>query len=149
MRFKDTQTLIEQIALLFVSFIWTTIVLVAIIFFWAYSDVQARWDYVLVAPPEAVAQVPAAAIPSPTATIWAGPGATLTPTPTSPPTAIPTAVIDMPQMLPETLNASDPVPVIVHTEEEAAEFGVDQQQSQSNAILANALPTATPVAGDG
>ena len=142
MRFKDTQTIIEQLALLFVSFIWTTIVLVAIIFFWAYSDVQARWDYVLTAPPEAIAQIPETATPSPTATVWAGPGATVTPTPTLPPTVIPTAVIDMPEMLPETFNADEPVPVIVHTEDEAAEFGVEQQQPE--AVLANALPTATP-----
>ncbi len=143
MRFKDTQTLIEQLALLFVSFIWTTIVLVAIIFFWAYNDVQARWEFVLTAPPEALAQAPATATPSPTATAWAGPGATVTPTPTSPPTAIPTAVINMPEMLPETFNADEPVPVIVHTEDEAAEFGVNQQP-QPEDVLANALPTATP-----
>jgi hypothetical protein len=57
MKFKNTQTLLEQIALLFTSFIWTVIVLVAITLFWAYQDVQARWDFVLNAPTEMLAQV--------------------------------------------------------------------------------------------
>jgi sortase A len=109
MKFKDLHTIIEQIALLMASFVWTTIVLLAVVLFWAYQDVQTRWDYIINAPPQALAQ--AAETPTPTPTLWAGPGATLTPTPTLPPTALPTRVIEMPDMLPETLNPGDPTPI--------------------------------------
>ncbi|RMF03270.1 MAG: sortase [Chloroflexi bacterium] len=143
MKLKDPKTLVEQIALLMASFIWTVIVLAAIIFFWVYQDVQARWDAVLNPPPQAaLAQAPPVATPSPT--LWAGPGATLTPTPTLPPTPLATRVIG-PEVLPETLNPGEtPVPVIVHTNDEAQEFGVDQNQP----VTVNFLPTATPGSGD-
>ena len=141
MKFKDTQTLIEQIGLLFASFIWTAIVLVAVIFLWAYQDVQARWEYVVNAPPEALAQLPPSSTPSPTPTLWGGPPPTLTPTPTLPPTVVATRVIPMPGLLPETLNPGEtPVPVIVHTADEAEEFGVDQNQP----VQINIFPTPTP-----
>src|SRR5262245_34844560 len=57
MKFKNTQTLLEQVALLFSSFIWTIIVLVGIILFWAYQDFQARWEFIVNAPPELLAEV--------------------------------------------------------------------------------------------
>ena len=64
MKIKNTQIVIEQIALLFASFVWTTLVLTGLAFFWAYQDVQARWEFVLNAPPEALAA--ANASPTPT-----------------------------------------------------------------------------------
>ena len=121
MKDKNIQTLIEQAALLIASFIWTAIILTGIAFFWAYQDVQARWEYVLNAPPEARAQAAPSATPAPSPTPWAGPGPTLTPTPTLPPSPTPTRVVPMPDLLPETLNPDEPtpIPVIVHTEAEA------------------------------
>ncbi|GAB4454249.1 MAG: hypothetical protein Kow0031_36340 [Anaerolineae bacterium] len=133
MKFKDPQTLIEQIALLFASFIWTAIVLVGIIFFWAYQDVQARWEYVVNAPPEALVQLGPTATPSPTP--WGGPPPTLTPSPTLPPTAVPTRVIAQPGLLPETLNPGEtPVPVLANN---------DGQGANSPAQV-NFLPTPQP-----
>jgi enamine deaminase RidA (YjgF/YER057c/UK114 family) len=113
MKFKNLHTIVEQIALLMASFVWTTIVLLAVVLFWAYQDVQSRWDAIVNPPPPPMAQ--AAETPTPTATLWAGPGATLTPTPTLPPTALPTRVIEMPDMLPETLNPGEPTPMPVVT----------------------------------
>lgn len=144
MRFKDTQTLIEQVALLFASMIWTVIVLVAVIFFWVYQDVQARWDYVVNAPPEALAQIPDLPTLTPSPTVWAGPGPTLTPSPTLPPTPLPTRVVQMPEVLPETLNPGEtPIPVILHTDDEAQEYGVGQSPA-ATAVTINILPTPTP-----
>ncbi len=145
MRFKNTQTIIEQIALLFASFIWTTIVLAAITFYWAYQDVQDRWEFVLNAPPEALAQVPPTFTPSPSPTVWAGPPPTVSPTPTAPPSPTPTRVIPLPEILPETLNPDDPtpIPVIVHTEDEAAEFGLTQA-SNAGPVTIRIQPTPTP-----
>lgn len=148
MKFKDTQTLIEQVALLFASFIWTAIVLVGIIFFWAYRDVQARWDYVVNAPPEALAQFAGpTATPSPTP--WGGPPPTLTPSPTLPPTAVPTRVIQEPGLLPETLNPGEtPVPILVSNTDSAA---VTDQAGNAAAQI-NILPTppgAAPAANVG
>ncbi|MCG3210607.1 MAG: hypothetical protein FOGNACKC_04238 [Anaerolineae bacterium] len=132
---RKPQILIEQMALLLASFIWTAIVLVAIIFFWAYQDVQARWEYVVNAPPQALAQ--AGSTPTPSPTLWAGPGPTLTPTPTSPPTAVPTRVVPMPELLPETLNPGE-TPVLVPVQ------SPEQSQDQSQPANVNFLPTATP-----
>lgn len=129
---SDKQKIVEQIALLFASFVWTTVVLSVIALYWVYQDVNARWEYIAQAPPEALAASLSAVetptlTPSPTATVWAGPGPTATPTVTQPPTAIPTQVVGPPDVLPETFNADQPtpIPVIVHTEEEAAEYGVE------------------------
>jgi LPXTG-site transpeptidase (sortase) family protein len=146
MRFRDTKTLIEQIALLMASFVWTMIVLLGIIFFWTFQDVQARWDQVVNTPPDALAQASAPLVPSstPSPTAWAGPGATLTPTPTAPPTSIPTRVIQMPEVLPETLNPGEsPIPVIVHNEDEAQQLGVPTTP-ETEQVTVNIFPTATP-----
>lgn len=142
MKLKDTQTIVEQFALLFASSIWTILVLAAITIFWAYQDVQARWDYVLNAPPEALAQAPTAPTPTPSPTVWAGPPPTLTPTPTLPPTSVPTRVIAQPDILPETLNPDDPtpIPVVVHTEDEASEFGLTQA-SNAGPVTIRMQPT--------
>jgi sortase A len=148
MKIRNTQIIIEQIALLFASFVWTTIVLTGIVFFWAYQDVQARWDYVLNAPPEALAAADALPTPTPlpSPTPWAGPGATLTPTPTQPPTPTPTRVIPEPDLLPETLNPGDPtpIPVIVHTQDETQELGValEQTSTQPAGSVTNAAQPA-------
>jgi len=138
---KNPQILIEQIALLLASFIWMAIVLVGIIFFWAYQDVQARWEYVVNAPRPALAK--AGPSPTPTATLWAGPGATLTPTPTLPPTAIPTRVVPMPELLPETLNPGEaPAPAVVATTGPVQPTG--QPQAANAPANVNFSPTATP-----
>jgi len=135
MKIRNTQIVIEQIALLFASLVWTSLVLTALAFFWAYQDVQARWEFVMNAPPEVLAAANASPTPTPlpSPTPWAGPGATLTPTPTQPPTPTPTRVILGPDLLPETLNPNDPTPiaVIVHTEDEAQEVGVALEQTSS------------------
>jgi len=144
---SDKQKIVEQIALLFASFVWTTVVLSVIALYWVYQDVNARWEYIAQAPPEALAASLSAVetptlTPSPTATVWAGPGPTATPTVTQPPTAIPTQVVGPPDVLPETLNADQPtpIPVIVHTEEEAAEYGVEPAAPASEP----AAPTTVP-----
>ena len=143
MKIKNSQIVIEQIALLFASFVWTALALTGLAFFWAYQDVQARWEFVLNAPPEVLAAANVSPTPtsSPSPTLWAGPGATLTPTPTQPPTPTPTRVIEAPDLLPETLNPGDPtpVPVIIDTEGETQEPDVasdqaDAQPSSSNAV---------------
>lgn len=114
---KQLQTIVEQIALLLASFVWTAVVLVGIVLFWVYQDVQNRWSYVLTAPPEALAQAaPPTATPSPTATLWAGPGPTMTPTATQPPTPTATWVVPPPNFLPETLNPNEPTPVPVNVD---------------------------------
>lgn len=151
MNLKDPQFILEQIALIVASMIWTVIILVGIAFFWAYQDIQSRWDYVLTAPPEALAQVaelpPAVSIPaieiSPTPTPWAGPGPTATPTATKFPTPTATRVVPLPEILPETLNPDDPVPVIVHTAEELAEFELGQEPQITDPVDIEILSTPT------
>lgn len=114
MKLSNKEILIEQVALLFASFVWTMVILTGIALFWVYQDVQARWDFVLNAPPGALAQAPppATATPSPTATVWSPPP-TLTPSPTKPPTPTATWVVPPPNFLPETLNPDDPTPIPV------------------------------------
>ncbi|MCQ3973458.1 MAG: hypothetical protein DPW09_08445 [Anaerolineae bacterium] len=111
------QLLIEQAALMLASLVWTIVVLGAITFYWVYQDVQARWDFILNAPPEALAQAaPPTATPSPTATLWPGPPPTLTPTPTKPPTPTATRVIPLPSILPETFGLGEPTPMVIAVE---------------------------------
>jgi sortase A len=152
MKFKNTQTLLEQLALLFTSFVWTVIVLVGVTLFWAYQDVQNRWEFVMNAPPEVLAEVamaqeadpslPPPPTPTPSPTLWAGPPPTITPSPTSFPTPTATRVIPLPEVLPETLNADDPVPVIIHTAEELA--ALEPTPIPSGPINIGILPTPTP-----
>jgi sortase A len=112
MKFSDKQVLFEQLALMFASFVWTMVILAGIAAYWAYQDVQARWEFVLNAPPEALAQaVPSPTItPTPSPTVWSPPP-TLTPSPTKPPTPTATWVVPPPNFLPETLNADEPTPI--------------------------------------
>ena len=115
MRLSNLQLVLEQIALLFASFVWTVVVLAVVSMVWVYEDVQARWEFVLNAPPQALAQAaPPTALPpvaTPTMTPWRGPGPTATPTPTKPPTPTATLVVKPPDILPETFNADEPTPV--------------------------------------
>jgi LPXTG-site transpeptidase (sortase) family protein len=150
MKSRKRNLLFEQTALVFASLIWTMVVLVGIALFWAYQDVQARWEYVLNAPPEALAQAaPPTATPSPTATVWAPPP-TLTPSPTKPPTPTATWVVPPPNFLPETLNADEPtpIPVIIQTQGEATEVEVAAAPTATPApptpAPQGAPPTATP-----
>ncbi|MDX1521482.1 MAG: hypothetical protein R3264_07630, partial [Anaerolineae bacterium] len=139
MKSFDAQALVEQVALLLASFVWTTVVLSVIALYWVYQDVNARWDVIAKGPSQAVAQAAGSpdATPdavtfvsasadeagtgpssTPTATPWAGPPPTRTPSVSNQvPTPTPTQVVQAPSILPETLNADDPtpVPVIVHT----------------------------------
>lgn len=111
---RDIERIIEQAALLFASFVWTAIVLAMIVMFWAYKDVQARWEYVVNAPPDALAQAaPPTPTPQPSPTPWTGPGPTPTPTPPPPPTPTATRVVAPPEILPETFVPGDPTPVVV------------------------------------
>ena len=165
MRPSNIQTLIEQVALLFASFVWTVVVLAIVSMLWVYQDVQARWNFVLNAPPEALAQAaPPTATPSPTMTPWRGPGPTATPTVTRPPTPTATRVVQPPNILPETLNADEPTPIpliVPTTDNEATEVGLEQsdpapgpptplptlisQQPDQNPPLApTSVPQATP-----
>jgi len=157
MRILDPERLIEQAALFFASFVWTTIVLVAIILFWGYQDVQARWDYVLNAPPEALVQAAIfpTATPEPTVTSWAGPGSTVTPTPTIPPTPVATQVVAPPIILPETLNLNDPTPVVVanldsrigpvNINPQPPSFEVDSLDSAQQTIEPLEVPEPAPI----
>lgn len=125
------QILFEQTALVFASLVWTAVVLAGIALFWAYQDVQSRWEYVLSAPPEALAQsVPATITPTPTETVWAPPP-TLTPSPTKPPTPTATWVVPPPNILPETLNADEPTPIPIAT--------------SADGQITEPIPTETPV----
>jgi LPXTG-site transpeptidase (sortase) family protein len=133
---SNIQTIIEQIALLLASFVWTVVILAVISIFWVYEDVQARWDFIASAPAEALAQSlppeteaqPGAVLTTPTITPWAGPGATVTPTVTQPPTPTATWVVQPPGMLPETLNADEPtpIPVVIETSDEVDLPGLEQ-----------------------
>ncbi len=133
MKLSNKEILLEQLALLFASFVWTMVILSGLALFWAYQDVQARWDFVLNAPPGALAQaaLPATATPSPTATVWSPPP-TLTPSPTSPPTPTATWVVPPPNLLPETFNPDEPTPVPVTV------------QPGDQAPPVDTPPTATP-----
>jgi sortase A len=144
MKNSDIQTIFEQIALLFASFVWTVVILAIISIFWVYQDVQARWDFIANAPaevlaqslpPESVAQA-AELTPTPTMTPWAGPGVTATPTSTQPPTPTATWVVQPPGLLPETLNADEPtpVPVAVDPNDAAAQVGLEQQPEASPTV---------------
>lgn len=147
MNSSNKKSLFEQAALLFASFIWTAVILTGIVLFWVYQDVQARWDYVMEAPPTVVAQsLSPTTTPSPTATVWAGPGPTATPTATKPPTPTATRVIQPPDVLPVTFNPDEPtpVPVIVEADEEAAELGLVQPTVTVEQPVPTEIPPTEP-----
>lgn len=147
MRRSDKQLLIEQAALLFTSFVWTIVVLAAISFYWVYQDVQARWDYILSTPPEALAQAaPATATPTPTATVW-NPPPTLTPSPTKLPTPTATWVVPPPQVLPETFGPGEPTPVVIAVEpgDQSAAPTPEATSSPTPTVTQPPLPTELPI----
>ncbi|MDM8519853.1 sortase [Anaerolineales bacterium HSG6] len=140
MRLPTIQIIVEQIALLFASLVWTVVVLAVVCLLWAYQDIQAREQLIQNPPPELIAQIPTHT-PFPSPTVWSPPP-TLPPTATVPPTAVPTRVVREPDLLPETLNPDDPtpIPVIIHTEEAEAEES-PQEVSTEQPVR---LPTITP-----
>ncbi|GIK37151.1 MAG: hypothetical protein BroJett011_09840 [Chloroflexota bacterium] len=139
------QLLIEQAALMLASLVWTIVILAAITFYWVYQDVQTRWDFILNAPPEALAQAaPPTATPSPTATLWPGPPPTLTPTPTKPPTPTATRVIPLPSILPETFGPGEPTPVVIAVEPGAEPAVLTQEAPPSPTSTLPPTPTSPP-----
>lgn len=119
-RLSQSQLLFEQVALLLTSFIWTSVVLSILVLFWAMQDMQSNWNAILGLPVTSTPVPELALIAEPTATPWPTP----TPTETLIPSPTPTRVIQPPAILPDTPNQTDPtpIPIIVHTEDEAAEF---------------------------
>lgn len=116
-KISQTQLIIEQLALLFTSFIWTTVILSLLVFAWAVQDVEANWDRILGVPSTPTPDLEAALLMQlPTRTPWPGPPPSPTPTPTLIPSATPTLVIKPPDMLPDTPNQNEPTPVPVATQ---------------------------------
>ena len=151
MRLPTLQIIVEQIALLFASLVWTVVVLAILCLLWAYQDIQAREQLIQNPPPELIAQIPTATL-FPTPTVWAPPP-TLPPSPTIPPTPVPTRVVREPDLLPETLNPDDPtpIPVIIHAEEaviiHTEENGIVLENTVQEEIISEEparLPTITP-----
>ena len=99
---------LEQAVVLATSLVWTAIVLLIIAFFWAYQDVQARWDELKGMPTPVPmvlypTEIPTPTdTPTPTPTLTPLPTATATPVPTLPPSATATATGLPPDTLPET-----------------------------------------------
>lgn len=120
-RISQNQLIFEQTALLFTSFVWTTVILSALILIWAIQDMESNWDLVLgiqptlAAPEPELAQV-IPATPTPPPTFTPIPTETPTETPTPTPSATPTQMAQPPSILPDTPNEDDPtpVPVIIH-----------------------------------
>jgi sortase A len=117
MKLPTLQILIEQLALLFASLIWTVVILAGVCIIWVYQDIQDRQEFIASLPPEALAQAPTLT-PFPTPTVWEPPS-TATPTATMPPTPTATWVVLPPDLLPETLNPDDPTPVVQNSMPEA------------------------------
>ena len=99
---------LEQAVVLATSLVWTAIVLLIIAFFWAYQDVQARWDELKGMPTPVPmvlypTEIPTPTdTPTPTPTLTPLPTETATPVPTLPPSATATATGLPPDTLPET-----------------------------------------------
>jgi len=131
---------LEQLAVLASSLVWTAIILLIISFFWAYQDVQARWE-TLQAQPMPVSVAMAAPEPTlpPTET------ATLTPTPTPVPTSSPTPTATFvigpagvpPEILPETPLEGGATPTL------ASEAGASPEPTATSTNTP-ILPTYTP-----
>ena len=99
---------LEQAVVLATSLVWTAIILLIIAFFWAYQDVQARWDELKGMPTPVPmvlypTEIPTPTdTPTPTPTLTPLPTETATPVPTLPPSATATATGLPPDTLPET-----------------------------------------------
>lgn len=151
---SQTQIIIEQIALLFTSFVWTTVILSAIIFVWAIQDAESNWNAILGIPVTPVfAQEPPLAL-IPTHTPWPTLPPPPTPTETLIPSATPTLVIVIkpPDILPDTPNEDDPTPMpivedVAEPEPTATATATATPVANQPAPAASAQPTPTaPVA---
>ncbi len=117
-RISQTQLMLEQVALMFASFVWTSVILAAIVFFWAMQDMQANWNPILgiASTPTPTRQLVVYVNPTPSSTPWAVPSPTPSPTRsagTVNPTPTATPVVAPPSILPDTPNESDPTPVVL------------------------------------
>ncbi len=133
-RVSPPQLIFEQIALMFASFVWTSVILSAIVLFWAVQDIETNWNPILgiVSTATSTPQLIVYHNPTPSSTPWAVPSATPTATETeatAEPTATPTQVIAPPSILPDTPNQDDPTPAPVVLE--------------ANTLKPPPLPTAT------
>ncbi len=126
------------------SFIWTTVTLSLLVFFWLYQDIQSNWDIILgiQKEPQPAAELAFAFEVTATPTLWKGPPSSATPTETLIPSPTVTLVVAPPVLLPVTLNLDEPppIPILVHTEEEINDYlptpiPIEQIQAE---------PTATP-----
>ena len=141
----QTMIILEQIALLITSFIWTAVVLGTVVFFWIFQDLDANWGDLLTNPePPQPGQTIALANVTATPTPWQGPPPTTTPTETLIPTATGTTVVQPPLLLPETLNIDDPIPVIIHTDDEITDYVPTAVTVQHVSPTDTPIPTSTP-----
>jgi len=124
---SQSQIVLEQIALLLTSFIWTTVILSILVFFWLYQDLEANWDQILnpsQSPPmgpqlalaiEMTATPSPTSSPSPSPSPSSSPEPEITPSPTPTETPSPTSTATPepapPDVLPETLNIDEATPV--------------------------------------
>jgi sortase A len=130
---------LEQAAVLATSLVWTAIILLVITFFWAYQDVQARWETLQAQPTSVAVAVlqPATPVLLPTDTATATPSPSPSPTPASTHSPTPTATYVLgpagipPEILPET-----------PLEREATPTSAVNTEITTEPV---ALPTATPV----
>lgn len=144
MKLPSLQIIVEQLTLLLASFIWTVVILTVISLFWAYQDIQSRWEIIRNAPPPVMAQAPPPPTPTPSITPTPWSPATATPTPPQPPTPTPTWVVPPPGLLPETLNPDDPTPVIVEAEELAETTAPEVSEPVNETATEPATPTELP-----
>jgi sortase A len=142
---------LEQAVVLATSLVWTAIVLLIIAFFWAYQDVQARWDELkgLPTPVPMVlypTEIPTPTdTPTPTPTLTPLPTDTATPVPTLSPTATPTATGLPPDMLPETPLDGRPTPTSTPTPDLRPSPTVLPTRTTPTAVLPT--PSSSSVAG--
>ncbi len=111
---SDSQRIFEQIALIFASLVWTSVILSAIILFWTVQEMQSNWNTILgIAPTPTPARQLAMYI-DPTATASATPTATPIIEATASPKPSSTATLVLPpSILPDTPNQDDPTPAPV------------------------------------
>lgn len=130
------QLILEQIALMFASFVWTLVVLSGIVLFWAVQDMESNWNPILgiASTPTATRQLVVYVAPTPSSTPWAVPSPTPTAADTVEPTATPTLVVAPPSILPDTPNQDDPTPVVI-----------EQNAPLPTATAPPPTATATPV----
>lgn len=151
---------LEQIALLFTSFIWTTVCLSIVVFAWTYQEIEAYFAEAQAPPASAeeliLAPELALAIESTPAVGQAlQPVAFHTATPTDPAQG-PASQLDAPPpaILPETLNIDEPtpVPILIHTAMptplalDAIATAIATPNATPTPQPATTTPTATPQA---